>query len=231
MLLFKRLAFSNLKYKIKFNSFQKSINILHKINKKFILDMEAKKEESKFTFVKDEQDVCKDYYGVIPLITSQYDPELRHQSSWTEISKLNDSTVGQKVKLRARLQRSRIKGAGGFLVLRQGFNTLQGVIFTAEKISKQMIKFINTIPLESIVDVEGEVTAAKNSVESCTQKTIELNVSQIFLTVESTSILPFQLEDANRKGNPEDEEDEVVQETVPSTPDSTLVPEEMPNGA
>jgi len=170
--------------------------------------MEAK--EAKFTFVKDEQDRCKDNYGVIPLIQSQFDPELRHKNHWSEIIQLSEKNVGEKIKLRARLQRSRIKGSGGFVVLRQNFNTLQGVIFCGDNVSKQMVKFTGSLPLESIVDVEGEVVAAKQPVESCSQKNIELNITQIFLTVESTNILPFQMEDANRKGNPEDEEDEVA---------------------
>ncbi len=190
------------------NQIRNSNNLLHKINKNFHLDMEAK--EAKFTFVKDEQDRCKDNYGVIPLIQSQFDPELRHKNHWSEIIQLSEKNVGEKIKLRARLQRSRIKGSGGFVVLRQNFNTLQGVIFCGDNVSKQMVKFTGSLPLESIVDVEGEVVAAKQPVESCSQKNIELNITQIFLTVESTNILPFQMEDANRKGNPEDEEDEVA---------------------
>ena len=179
---------------------------------------EIKKEEPKFTFVKDEQDTCKDNYGVIPLIQSQFDPEIRFKTTWTEINQLSEKNVGQKVKIRARLQRSRIKGAGGFVVLRQNFNTLQGVIFSGDNVSKPMVKFVGSLPLESIVDIEGEVTAAKSPIESCSQKNIEINISQIFLTVESTTILPFQFEDANRKGNPEDEEDEIPSQLPVETP-------------
>jgi len=229
MILIKRhhkLALTFMKKKIftikNFNQIQKQMNILQIINKNFISDMEPnnnlnvnakkaeepKKEETKFTFVKDESDTCKENYGIIPLIQSQHDAELRHKSAWTEVSQLSDASVGQKVKIRARLQRSRIKGAGGFVVLRQNFNTVQGVIFSGEHVSKQMVKFVGSVPLESIVDVEGEVSAAKQPIESCSQKSIELNITQIFLTVESTSILPFQMEDANRKGSPEDEEEE-----------------------
>lgn len=226
MHLFKRhhnLAFSFLKKKLlNINSIQKSYYLFPKINKNYTLDMEVhkkeevKKEEARFTFVKDETDTCKDFYGVNPLLMSQFDPEIRLKSNWAEIKELSDEKVGQKVKIRARLQRSRIKGAGGFLVLRQNTSSLQGVIFSGEKVSKQMVKFVGSIPLESIIDVEGEIVAASKPVESCSQKSIELNITQVFLSVESTNVLPFQLEDANRKGNPEDEEDEViVEEKVP----------------
>ena len=177
--------------------------------------MEAtKKEEQRFTFTKDESDPCKDNYGVLPLITSNTDPELRHQTKWDSIKDLSEANAGGKIKMRVRLQRSRIKGAGGFVVLRQQFYTCQGVIFSDEVISKQMIKFIGSIPLESIVDVVGEVVLAAKPVESCSLKTVEIKISQLFLVVESTNVLPFQMEDANRKGNPDDEEDDVVQTEV-----------------
>lgn len=239
MILLKRhhkLALTFLQKKIltikNFNQIQKQMNIIQIINKNFISDMEPnnvnnqntkkleepKKEETKFTFAKDESDTCKDNYGIIPLIQSQHDPEQRLKSKWSEINQLSEANAGQKVKIRARLQRSRIKGAGGFVVLRQNFNTLQGVIFSGEHVSKQMVKFVGCLPLESIVDVEGEVSSTKQPIESCSQKNIELNITQIFLTVESTNILPFQLEDANRKGNPEDEEEEQApaQESEPN---------------
>ena len=220
------------------NQIQKSFNISQIINKNFITDMEpnnttnkkpeeSKKEETKFTFIKDETDTFKDNYGIIPLIQSQFDPELRNKNTWTELNQLSESSVGKKVKIRARLQRSRIKGAGGFVVLRQSFNTLQGVIFSGDNVSKQMVKFVGSLPLESIVDVEGIVSSAKQPIESCSQKNIELNISQIFLTVESTSILPFQMEDANRKGNPEEEEEELsaAAETQPQTPNGEAAQE------
>jgi nondiscriminating aspartyl-tRNA synthetase len=197
---------SNDNFNIKINY---NYNLLIKFNKKFYLNMEAtKKEEPKFNFVRDETDPCKDNYGVLPIIVSSTDPENRFKTQWSEIKDISDTNEGQKIKMRVRLQRSRIKGAGGFVVLRQKFYTCQGVIFSDEVISKQMIKFIGTIPLESIVDIEGEVVKVKQPIESCTLKTAEIKLNKFFLVVESTNILPFQMEDANRKGNPEEEDDE-----------------------
>jgi flagellar biosynthesis GTPase FlhF len=113
------------------------------------------------------------------------------------------------VKLRVRLQRSRIKGKGGFIVLRDGVYTIQGCLFVAENVvSKQMINFVNSLHLESIVDVDAKVKKAEKPVESCTQKDIELDVTGIFLVVDATNVLPFQMEDACRKVNPLLEEDD-----------------------
>ncbi len=170
----------------------------------------AEKPEEQFHFVKDESDNLKDRYGVLPFIQSKTDPEKRYATTWTKIQELSLANEGQKVKMRVRLQRSRIKGKGGFLVLRDGFSTLQCCLFVAEGlVSEGMIKFAEKISLESIVDVEGTVRKAAKPIESCTQTLIELDIASLYLVVSSQSVLPFQLDDANRKGNPDDEDDEV----------------------
>merc|ERR1711957_817557 len=101
--------------------------------------------------------------------------------------------------MRARLQSFRIKGAGGFVVLRQKFQTCQGVIFADEIISKQMVKFIGSVPAESIVDICGTVVKAKQAVLSCTLQAAEIKLDKFHLVVESSTILPFQMLDACRK--------------------------------
>lgn len=196
-------------------------NILTKIDKKFYSDiMEPKLEtvvkiEQEFTFVKDESDPCKDRYGMLPFIQSNSDPEKRYSVVWSKISGLSTEQEGQTVKLRVRLQRSRIKGKMGFLVLREQFSTLQGCMFLTEGvISEGMIKFAEKIPLESIVDVEGVIKKVNKPIESCTQSLIELEINKLYLVVASQSILPFQFEDANRKGMADDEDEDVVDEPV-----------------
>ena len=177
----------------------------------------AKKEqisgEPTFSFVKDESDALKEKYGVLPFIQSKGDGEIRFKSNWNSIEELNGEFEGKEVKIRARLQRSRIKGKGGFLVIRDAFSTIQGCLFVAENlVSEQMIKFVGQIPFESLVDVVGIVKKTAKPVESCTQSDIELDIRGIYLVVPSMSILPFQMEDANRKVNPLDEEYTPVQE-------------------
>ena len=165
--------------------------------------------EQKFTFTKDESDPLKDKYGVLPFIVSNTPPEHRLEIHFDNIKDLNDTYDGKTIKLRVRLQRSRIKGKGGFIVLRDGVYTIQGCLFVTEGVvSKQMINFVNSLHLESIVDVEAKVKKAEKPVESCTQKDIELDITSIFLVIDATNVLPFQMEDACRKVNPELEEDD-----------------------
>ena len=116
------------------------------------------------------------------------------------------------VKLRVRLQRSRIKGKSGFLVLREGVFTIQACLFVEEgKISKQMVDFAKSLRLESYIEITAKVQKVEKPVESCTQKDVELALETLFLVVSAPKVLPFQMEDALRKVNPELEEDDYQQ--------------------
>ena len=171
----------------------------------------SNQSETQINFIKDESDPLKDNYGIFPFIQSQTDPEHRKSIHYNTIKELNSSFEGKEIKLRSRLQRSRIKGKGGFIILREGVFSIQGCLFVTEGVvSKQMINFVDAIHLESIVDIVGKVKKAEKPVESCTQRDIELDIIKIYLISSATSVLPFQMEDACRKVNPELEEDDYV---------------------
>lgn len=166
-------------------------------------------KETKFSYIKDESDPLKDKYGVFPFIQSATKPEHRFEVKFDQVKDLDESYADKEVKIRARLQRSRVKGKGGFIVLREGVYTVQGCLFVTENVvSKQMITFVSAIHPESIVQIEGKVKKTEKPVESCTQKTVEIDITSIFLVVDATNVLPFQMEDACRKVNPEMEEDD-----------------------
>ena len=61
-----------------------------------------------------------------------------------------------------------------------------------------MIKFIQHIPNESIVDLQALVTEPEVPVEACSQK-LELQVQRIFVVNRSKTLLPFQIADASKK--------------------------------
>ena len=173
---------------------------------------EVKEEDEKFAYTKDESDPLKDKYGISPFIQSATEPSHRFQIKFTKIGDINQEMDGQTVKLRARLQNSRIKGKSGFLVLREGVFTIQACLFVEEgKISKQMIEFVHALRLESYIDITGIVKKVQKPIDSCTQKDVELAIETIFLVVSAPKVLPFQMADALRKVNPELEEDDYQQ--------------------
>lgn len=79
-----------------------------------------------------------------------------------------------------------------------------------KKILKQNFYYFNffffRIAKESIVDVEAEVVAVKQKIESCTQKDAELQVKELFVVSAAKSQLPLLIEDASRPEKNEEEE-------------------------
>merc|ERR1712168_705700 len=129
---------------------------------------------------------------------SQEKMEVKHAL----LENLGKDLANQTVLIRARLHTSRGKGKQAFFVLRNRDESVQCVLSVGEKVSKQMVKFACSISKESIVDVEGKVSAAE--VESCSVKDVELHVTQVFVVSQAVPRLPLQIEDAMR---PEGDDD------------------------
>lgn len=150
-------------------------------------------------------DDIKAEFGDLPLINSSY----KTDRVWTDIKDITKAKAGEKVWIRARVHTVRAKGKTCFIVLRRGLYTAQIVMFAAGENS--IVKFAGKIPVETVVDVYGTVTAVEKPIESTTQKDAEIAVEKIFV-ISQASNLPFQLADANRhdpldKGQNEETED------------------------
>ncbi|KAK4683929.1 aspartyl-tRNA synthetase, partial [Tremellales sp. Uapishka_1] len=154
-------------------------------------------EERKAREAKAAQDTATDNYGKLPLHQSQE----RKGITRTQFPDLSPELEGQKVIFRARLHNLRPQGAKiVFLTLRQQTLTLQGVLVVSgekdeHQVSKQMLKYAQGIPSESIVLVEGVVKKAE--VKSCTIGDCEVQIHKLYTVVESGP-LPFSMEDASR---------------------------------
>ena len=109
------------------------------------------------------------------------------------ISAIDNSLEGKTILVRGRVHTSRATGNNVFVVLRQAFNTvqvrpsreshavsflmpcccadgLQAVCIPSKTVPKDMAKYIEGVPKESIVDVEGEVVAAPAPILSTSQQ-------------------------------------------------------------
>jgi aspartyl-tRNA synthetase len=102
------------------------------------------------------------------------------------------------VLVRARIHNSRGKGNNCFIVLRENFYTLQACAFKSEAVSKDMIKYMASVPNESIVDIVGKVVKPEEAIDSCTQQ-VELQILRFFVVNRATNRLPLQIADASRK--------------------------------
>lgn len=140
----------------------------------------------------DPNDPLKDNYGDAPMIQSK----VFCTKEYTSLKDLDASKEGQEIWLRTRVSNTRIKGSGGFIVLREKVWTAQGLIFKGENASKSMIKYVEGISKESVVDLFAVVKTPKVPIKSCTQSEIELEIKKIYVISRSLPQLPFQLEDA-----------------------------------
>lgn len=142
----------------------------------------------------DEEDPLQGNYGDVELIQSQS----RTDRVWVGVGQIDESLVGKEILVRARLHSSRVKGKIGFLVLREKFSDIQAVINETEgQVSKKMIKWVGSLPKESIVDIYGDVKKPEQEIQSCSQK-VELHIKRIYCVSRAHSTLPFQLDDASR---------------------------------
>jgi len=109
--------------------------------------------------------------------------------------------AGSRIWIRARLATVRVKGKTTFAVLRQhSFHTVQAVKFKSKEDGGEsataVAKFFKTLPLESVLDVYGELVEA--NVRSCTQSTVELQIERAYCVSQSEATLPFLMADAQR---------------------------------
>jgi aspartyl/asparaginyl-tRNA synthetase len=138
-------------------------------------------------------------FGDLQLIASQRKSDIEY----TDVSKLGTNEgppVGTKIWIRGRIATTRGKGNAVFLVIRnKSFYTIQTCHFKNKSqpdLSKSLLKFASNIPVESIVDICGEVTAAE--VKSCTQHNVEIQIEKIFVVSRAPSSLPFLIDDASK---------------------------------
>eukprot|EP00980_Cylindrotheca_fusiformis_P022248 scaffold9153_cov121-Cylindrotheca_fusiformis.AAC.12 len=117
---------------------------------------------------------------------------------WVEVSNLKPTLAGQKVLVRGYLQTSRGVGKGVFVLLRSTLYTVQGVAFQNDTVSQGMVKYIASLPVESVVDMEGIVTVPENPVDSATQKMVEIQITSFTCVTKAKQALPFLMEDACR---------------------------------
>ncbi|KAK6588324.1 aspartate--tRNA ligase [Cryptosporidium xiaoi] len=119
------------------------------------------------------------------------------EREFSKIKDLNSNNRDCMVWLRGRISESRCKGSLGFVLLRQGFYRLQIVVDANQGSTKEMIKWLGCLPIESVIDVYGKVVVPEIPVVSSTQD-VEVLVEKVFCVSPATSELPFQLKDANR---------------------------------
>lgn len=180
------------------------------LSKKALKKLEKEKEKARKKAEREEQlakekaereaklanDPAKENYGKQPLNNSSTRPG-ESRVSFSDLSAEND---GQSVIFRARLHKSRQQGATmTFVTLRQQQELIQGLVkANNESISKQMVKWVGSINLESIVLVYGKLKKVDELIKSATRQDVEVEIERIYTISETPEQLSMLIEDASR---------------------------------
>jgi nondiscriminating aspartyl-tRNA synthetase len=138
--------------------------------------------------------VKQDNFGDSKLVQSQ----VVTGKVWTEIAALDTTLDGKEVTIRGHLHTSRAVGKGAFVLIRSSLFSVQGVCFESKEISNAMIKYISGLPSESVVDVTGIITVPDKPVDSATQSSVEISISNFHCVSKTCAPMPFLMEDACR---------------------------------
>ncbi|AGO11735.1 AaceriADL039Cp [[Ashbya] aceris (nom. inval.)] len=142
-------------------------------------------------------DTARDNYGALPLIQST----IRSGEKRIQFAELTAADEGKEVLLRARVHTVRQQGATlAFLMLRQRASLIQALVKANAEgtVSKQMVKWVGSLNLESIVLVRGVVRKVEEPVKSATVQDFEIQITQLHTISETPQQLPILIEDASR---------------------------------
>jgi len=147
---------------------------------------------------------------------------------WTEIHELTsefaDKHNEEEVLIRARVDTCRAKGNMGFLKLRYGYDSVQGLILAKDigEYGKAMVKYAGSLSLESLVDIKGKVVKAQCPITSCSMSNVEIVVSEIYCITSAPERLAFYLKDANQPETDDAPEDAIKVE-LPTRLDNRIL--------
>ncbi|OAA72242.1 aspartyl-tRNA synthetase [Cordyceps fumosorosea ARSEF 2679] len=151
------------------------------------------------------EDLAKDSYGPVT-------PTTKVDSARAHLKDVDASLLGKTIKLRAWVQNSRMQGAKmAFVELREERDwAIQGVVAASAEgtpVSKQMVKWIGAVSLESFVLVEGRVERPLEPVKSVRVSEFELHITKCYVVSRGPEVLGMGLAVSGRPvANFDDEE-------------------------
>jgi aspartyl/asparaginyl-tRNA synthetase len=136
-------------------------------------------------------DTAKDLYGTLP--------DSADIADIVDLAKLSEEHYDKEVTVVARADNVRAQSAKlSFLMLRQQGKKVQAVVAAAEPISRQMVKWIGGININSIVQVTGVVKKAEIPISSATLSHLELLIRKVYMIAQAAEMLPMLVKDAER---------------------------------
>lgn len=108
--------------------------------------------------------------------------------------------LGKRVWVRARVHTVRGTAKSCFLLLRDREEFMQACGFVGGRLTKDMVRYVNSLPKESVVEVCGLLQAVSNPIKTASplHQNLEIHLEKIYCASRAAVPLPLQVEDAMR---------------------------------
>ncbi|KAK4031265.1 hypothetical protein C8A01DRAFT_51591 [Parachaetomium inaequale] len=152
----------------------------------------------------DRGDFAKDNYS-----DSLFPREIK--STLTHLRDIGEQHVDSSVKVRAWIQNTQMQGKKmAFVELREeGSWSIQGLVVAGTDVSREIVKWVGSLNLESFVSVEATVKRPLGLVKSCYVTNYELHLSKVFCKAPAPEVLGLSLVAVNKAAICVDEEEVV----------------------
>jgi aspartyl-tRNA synthetase len=145
--------------------------------------------------------IPEELFGELPLIQSKESTDRAILS----VCDITEDHVDQELWVRATASVVRGKGKCGFLLLRSSIQTIQACVFAGKEVPVALAKFVQQIPVESLVEIQGKLTRTEKPITSATRQFIELQISRCYI-VSRAQPTPIVVADCARVTEADDEE-------------------------
>ncbi|KAL0211552.1 hypothetical protein RCL1_005178 [Eukaryota sp. TZLM3-RCL] len=122
--------------------------------------------------------------------------------------------LNESITVRVRVHNVRGKGSAAFLVLRDGIDFIQACAFASETTPKPLVKALQKLSRESILDVTGVLSPVEEEIHTATLKKAELHIQSYNVVVQPNPRLVFTVEDAMHKEENEEEDKVLVSQNT-----------------
>ena len=152
-------------------------------------EVQRRKRESLELIERQEPAHIKAKYGDLPLVQSTQ----RTRQPRASIEDVSPSKYDEEIIFRARVHVVRKMSANlAFIIFRQRLSTFQGVITQHEdSISTHMVRWIESIPVGSIVLVKGTLQKPQQPIKGTTIHDVELSISNLHVISRREEAVPF----------------------------------------
>ncbi|KAL0216401.1 hypothetical protein P9112_008585 [Eukaryota sp. TZLM1-RC] len=121
--------------------------------------------------------------------------------------------LNKSIVFRARVHNVRGKGNAAFLVLRDTVYLVQACAFVSENLPKPLVKSLQKLPRETIIDVTGVVAPVEKEIQTADLKKAEIQIESYTTIVQPDPRLVFTVEDAMHK---ETEDESIITVAQPT---------------